>query len=472
MRLTIAKRIFLALTFVSVLILTMSAVATRWSFERAFLDYVAEQERETLGHAIDELASLYAIEGSWDLLRDNPGRWNDLLRRDGVRTRPERRPPPVQRPGSPPPDHLELARRFALIDGNGELIIGTPRDRAADRRMPVVVDGNTVGTISIAPPRRLTSPADQNFAANQQRTTWLVALMALAVAAGISAILARQLTRPVRSLALAVRAVADGQLEERLSDARDDELGDLARDFNQLARTLEKNRSSRRQWVADIAHELRTPLAILRGELDAINDGIRRFDQHTQKSLQAETQRLTRLVDDLHDLSVFDEGGINDKRDRIDVTAELNGVLDDAETRLRDSGISLTRDLTDEPITVTADAARLRQLFSNLLENSIRYTDAPGQLQVSCNLVDDAVEIRFADSAPAVPTQALEQLFERLYRAEASRSRNTGGSGLGLSICRSIVETHGGAITATHSAIGGLQVDIRLPLAPAIEKLP
>ena len=143
----------------------------------------------------------------------------------------------------------------------------------------------------------------------------------------------------------------------------------------------------------------------------------------TRKSLQSEVARLTRLVGDLHDLSVFDEGGLADRHERIDINALLGEVLDNAAPRLHDAGIDLTRALPGHPVDVLADATRLEQLFANLIENSIRYTDAPGSLFVTCRIGSDHIDIDFADSAPGVPEHALGRLFDRLFRVDASRSR-------------------------------------------------
>ena len=466
MRITIATRIFLSLTLVSVVILALNAVVTRWNFQRGFLDYVAEQEAETISGAAAELATMYQLEGGWETLRGNPRRWNDLLRPDDRRAPPDRRPSPERRPGKPPPpDPLEFDRRISLLDANGEVIVGPTLNRDAKRSVPILVDGQTVGFVTIAPRRRLSNPADQNFARQQERSIYLIAAVALLFAALISAILARQLTRPIRALASGARSIAAGHFNTRIQAAHSDELGDLAHDFNRLAETLERNRASRQRWVADIAHELRTPLAILRGELDAIEDGVRTFDTTTRKSLQAEVARLTKLVGDLHDLSVYDEGVLDYQSERVNIGALLDAVLDNAENRLRHAGIELTRQLPKETVEVLADATRLEQLFANLLENTVRYTDSPGSLHVTCSVDSSMVDLQFADSAPGVPDRLLGQLFDRLFRVSTSRSRDSGGSGLGLSICKAIVDAHGGTIQAMNSDAGGLLLRVRLPLS-------
>ena len=474
MRITIATRIFLALTLASLVILTLNAVVTRWNFQRGFLEYVAKQEADTISSAASDLSEVYRIDRSWESLRNKPRRWNELLRQSDDRSsddrpRPERRPGPGARPGKPPPPHdpLEFGRRISLVDTDGSLIVGPPRRQGTDQSVPITVDGQTVGYVTIAPRRQLTNQLDQNFAREQERSIYLIAVAALLFAAIISAILARQLTQPIRALASGARSITAGHYDTRIAAARSDELGDLAHDFNQLAETLDKNRASRRQWVADIAHELRTPLAVLRGELDAIEDGIRPFDMATQKSLQAEVTRLTKLVGDLHDLSVYDEGGPDYQHEHIDVSALLGAALVNAENRLRDAGIELQLRIPSHAIEVLADATRLEQLFANLIENTIRYTDAPGSLFVTCTAAPDAVDIDFADSAPGVPHHVLGRLFDRLFRVDASRNRNSGGSGLGLSICKAIVDAHGGTIQAMGSDAGGLLIRIHLPLAHA-----
>jgi two-component system sensor histidine kinase BaeS len=209
-------------------------------------------------------------------------------------------------------------------------------------------------------------------------------------------------------------------------------------------------------------------LAILRGELDAIEDGIRPFDASTRASLQSEVARLSKLVGDLHDLSAYDEGAFNYHREPVNLGNLLATTLENAEMRLRDVGIAVSSDLADD-IEVFADAVRLEQLFSNLIENTIRYTDSPGTLAVTCSVTNEKVDIEFADSAPGVPAGELDRVFDRLFRVDNSRNRDSGGSGLGLSICKAIVEAHDGTIEAMESGAGGLLIRVQLPIADRSE---
>jgi len=475
---TIGTRLFLALTAVSVLILTLNAAFTRWNFQRGFLEYVAEQELDTINDAAESLAAAYEQAGSWDQLRDNPRRWNDLLRRssgpppDGRRKAPPggRRSGPPPSPGGPPPDDpLDLGRRVSLIDANGALVMGRPDTKDSALTVAVTVDDITVGFVSIAPRRQLTDQVDQEFAKEQERSIYVISLAALLFAAFISALLARQLTRPIRSLADGARAISGGNYDTRIPEVRNDELGDLAHEFNDLASTLHRNREARRRWVADIAHELRTPLAILRGELDAIDDGVRQFDAASQRSLQDEVSRLMKLVGELHDLSVYDEGGQHNNLENFDIVAALDEVLAGSKNRLADAGIEVVSLLPDRPVIVCADATKLERVFLNLVENTLRYTDAPGKLHVACEENDGAVVIDFADSAPGVSPMALTHLFDRLFRVEESRNREDGGSGLGLAICEAIIEAHHGRIEALASELGGVLIRIHLPGADSME---
>ena len=477
MRITIGTRIFLGLTAVSFLILALNAAITRWSFQRGFLEYVAEQELDTINEAATSLATAYQQAGGWDEIRDNPRRWRDLLRSSSRQPPdgPRPGPPPSSGsrprggpPGGPPPDDpLELTRRISLIDASGGVVMGRQGSADSARTVPIIVDDITVGHVRIVPRRQLTDQVDQKFAKEQERSIYVIALAALMLAALISALLARQLTRPIRSMAAGARAISDGEYNTRIPEVRNDELGDLAHEFNELASTLEKNRVARRQWVADIAHELRTPLAVLRGELDAIEDGIRTFDAASQQSLQDEISRLMRLVGELHDLTVYDEGHQNYHLESFDITAVLRDVLAGSKNRLADAGIDLVSNLPDHHITVLADATKLERVFLNLVENTLRYTDAPGKLHVICKESEDSVIVEFADSAPGVPPETLERLFDRLFRVDESRSRDTGGSGLGLAICKAIVEAHNGHIDALTSEFGGVLIRIRLPVADA-----
>jgi two-component system sensor histidine kinase BaeS len=243
-----------------------------------------------------------------------------------------------------------------------------------------------------------------------------------------------------------------------------DEQRELAAAFNIMALNLEKNEKTRRQWVADTSHELRTPLAILRGEIEAMLEGIRETTPDAIRSLHGEVLRLHRLVDDLYQLALCDLGSLTYHREAVDVTEVLDEVLEPFLPQFAEKGITATTIIPDGMgEAVFADRQRLGQLFSNLLDNSLKYTDNGGEVVIRAVFPGDGVMVELEDSPPGVPEEHLERLFDRLYRLEGSRSRASGGAGLGLAICRSIAEAHGGTISAHPSALGGLRMRVSLP---------
>ncbi|MEL7311695.1 MAG: ATP-binding protein [Pseudomonadota bacterium] len=467
MRTGIGQRVFLHSLLISVLVLVFSAIAMRWSFNRGFLEYVAAHEVDATRNAVTELADIYARDGDWSLLRDNPRRWFELLaqRGPGGRGGPPRRGPgpdqPLRSP-RPAPESLD-AGHVALLDADKTIIIPAPLRNERHRLVPVELNGETVGFLEISVRAVLSNATDQAFSDQQKRAIVISAIAALALAALLSVPLMRRITKPIQRLVKGADAVAAGNLETRISASGDDEFTNLAQSFNRLAKTLEKNRDARQRWVADIAHELRTPLAILRGELDALEDGVRDFSDTTRRSLQAEVARLSQLVDDLHTLSIYDDGTPQYQHIPINLSDTLLRTLTDTEPRLAAAQIHLETAIEPD-VFVSADDGRLGQVFTNLIENTLRYTDPPGTLRVVLSANESHASLSFSDSPPGVPDRALKHLFDRLFRADQSRSRESGGSGLGLSICKSIIESHDGTINAMHSPLGGLEVSIALPI--------
>jgi two-component system sensor histidine kinase BaeS len=254
-----------------------------------------------------------------------------------------------------------------------------------------------------------------------------------------------------------------GDYGQRVDTSRRDELGDLSRDVNQLAHTLEQNRIARRNWIAEISHELRTPVAILQGEIEAIDDGIRAFDSTSLKSLQAETTRLSRLIQDLHDLSLSDIGALEYQMMPMQLDTLLLERINSIDAQRIDTGISIDLINNTQQTEILGDSQRLGQLIDNLLQNSLRYTDPNGKIVVELNQLDRQLQIRWFDSGPGLADVDLPLLFDPLYRAEKSRNRNHGGAGLGLAIVAKIVSAHQGSISASHSPLGGLEIRILVP---------
>lgn len=453
----------------------------QWNFDRGFLKYVNSQDVERLEAVADLLADEYAGHGNWEFLSGNHRYWQSLFRR----FRPEDRSPgppgdrfhfsdqrmnPLGRlPGvSPPPpeDPRGFAPRITLFDAAKQVVIGGRGSRADQVRLqPIISDDVVAGYVGLAPVKKLSDTGDLHFVEQQTETFALVALVMLGLSLVISLPITAHLLRPVHDLTAGTIQLIAGRFSTRIPISTSDELGILSRHFNTLALTLEENEKARKNWVADISHELRTPLAVLQGEVEAIQDGVRTPEPKVINALHSEITHLGRLVSDLYELSMTEIGALNYKMVEVNPVGILQGTLEAFEPRFEQKGITIRTELSQNMLhSLVADPDRLQQLFANLLENSLRYTSSPGALLVTANQGRDSVVISFSDTAPGVEDQRLDKLFDRLYRGDESRNRDTGGAGLGLAICRNIVDAHQGGIKTGHSSLGGLLVTIELPL--------
>ncbi len=352
--------------------------------------------------------------------------------------------------------------RLVLVDAAGVRVIGRS-DVAPDApTLAIESNGVRVGALRLAPLPQPSDAVDVAFAREQLRSASIAAAAVLALALVVAFAFARRLLKPVNALASGTRSLAAGDYARRVEVERDDELGRLAIDFNHLAATLEQHRDARRRWGADIAHELRTPLSVLRGEIQALQDGVRMPTPAALDSLNAECERLGSLIEDLYELSLADAGALEYRFERVDLAEIVEDIVDAQRSVCADAGLTIETAL-DTTIPVRGDARRLSQLVANLLANARRYTDAPGRIRIEARALRGGAELIVEDTAPGVPPDALPRLFDRLYRVEGSRSRAAGGAGLGLAICRAIVEAHAGRIDASTSALGGLRIIVELP---------
>lgn len=481
MKLGITLRLFLAVLATNVLVAVAMGASTRYSFTRDFLGYINEQGIERIDGLVPVMATAYTEHGGWNFLRGNPRQWFRL-----IRSRPasdESTPPqisrrPVDRTGDDTADDPEqrmiivsdltgVLRRITLVDAERRFVVGNPEPSLENGRetieRAIIVGGQTVGWLRLLPFQEVTSGAELRFQQQQLRSIWLIALLAVALAALVAVGLARGFLAPMKRIAQATHRLAAGHYGDRITVGGNDELGRLASDFNDLARTLERNEQMRRSFMADISHELRTPLAILRAEVEALEDGVRPLSREAVGALLKGIETLGKLVDDLNELSLADAGALNYRKSDIDLCAVLRACLQDFAERLAEHRILADAEIPETPVIVHADERRLQQLFNNLLENALRYTDAGGRIQLRLRERNGQVQIDLQDSPPGVPDEALPHLFERFYRIERSRSRAGGGAGLGLAICRNIIDAHGGSIGARSSPLGGLWVWLRLP---------
>ena len=443
----------------AIAVLTLAAyMVFSWSYERGFVDYLERTDEVRLELFAQRLAEGYAREGGWQWLADDRDRWIALSREAlGL-------PRPSEQGSSVVPRELPLTidPRLMLFGADRNQLAGRPDTSKQAQLKPIVAGNAVVGYLGYVPRPEVVESVERIYLARQRVAFGGIAIGMLAAALALGAGLAWWITRRIRQLARGADALIQGEYDMRLPVRGHDELAQLARDFNTLAVTLAAARDARQQWIADIAHELRTPLSVLKGEIESLQDGVRPLDRVALDSLAAESARLSRLVEDLHTLSMSDLGALSYYKEPVDIAETLSDVVGAQRRAIEERGLGLELDAAPGTI-VFADETRLAQVFGNLLQNSLRYTDAPGRIVVRTRRDGERVIVDWEDTAPGVPAEELPRLTERLYRVEGSRNRASGGSGLGLAIARAIVEGHGGTLTAQASALGGLKIEIALP---------
>lgn len=482
---TLRVKLFLAIAGAHLVLVAAVYLIYSWSFDKGLVDYVNQSEQARLVPIISQLADGYRQNGDWTWVSEDRERWFNILRevlgwRVGRRdmreprhgaARPssqEDRVPPTRfsdEEGPLPP--ITIDWRVMLFDADGRILIQPPGEMQETElavKLPIRVDDQVVGYLGYVPRLRLVQSLESITARQQSRRFGVIGIGMLAAVLLNAALIANWLSRRLRALGQGATALARGDYSTRIPVRGHDELARLAGDFNHLAEALEAAQRGRQQWIADIAHELRTPLTTLRAEIEAVQDGVRPLTQTSIASVAQEVHRLTRLVEDLRTLSLSDLGALTYRKGPLNLAECIEDALFAARVAVEEAGLAVTLDL-DRSVVVEADEDRLAQVFSNLLQNTLRYSDPPAKLSVRVMVDGDGVRIDWEDSAPGVSDADLPHLTERLYRVDASRSSRSGGSGLGLAIVQAIVTGHGGRMEAAHSALGGLRWCIHLPLA-------
>jgi two-component system, OmpR family, sensor histidine kinase BaeS len=481
MKAKLAYKLFFAFLITSLMSIVMMVGIMQYFVVRNFEDFINKMEMQRLGEIAHRLGALYQENKGWGFIGEDPGAFQRILRPDFPREGHEPMPPAPIRPDNgpgplmpgndfdrelpPPGPHHFIEQRLSLYDAKKRVVAGSAFLTKDHIFKEIIVDGKIAGWLGLDRGRRPPDPLKERFLSRQSGAFFITGCAVLVLAAFVSLLFSRHLLRPVGRLSEGANALASRKFNTRIEVSSGDELGQLADVFNRMAQTLERYEELRKQWISDISHELRTPIAILRGEIEAMQDGVREMTGENLESLHSEIMLLSKLVGDLHELSMADMGALSAKQEPVDVIKVLQDTLVMFSSRFIKESLGVHYDQKPaEPAIVLGDNDRLAQVFSNILENTLRYTESPGELRVHWVKTDNNVRIVFEDTQPGVPHNALERLFERLYRIDPARSRKNGGSGLGLAICKNIVEAFGGEIRADHSDIGGLRLEILLPL--------
>jgi two-component system, OmpR family, sensor histidine kinase BaeS len=507
LKLSIGHRLFASVLLAILAVAAAAVFLLRQNVLAGFGEYAVGIELDRLEDLSNALARQYRARGGWDFIPgDARADWiaQELARlqrqrADGTPTSPvpvapaappappvppaPPAPPPLPPlpgpdvaavpPAPPAPDvdpaPLPLARRISLLDAHGAWLAGRrPGPDAVLARRALDVGGRTVGYLAVARSARPSDALAYAFLRQLTSSLWQIVALAVLLSAVAAVLLARHFRSPIRQLAAGSRALAEGRFDLRLDAHRTDELGDLARHFNALAGRLAGAEAARRQWVADTSHELRTPLAVLRAQLEALQDGVRRATPDTLDAMLRQVLALNKLIDELYVLARADVGALDCKPVPLDLWTLARAEAQGFAERFAQAGLRL--DIGDAPAAadVRVDPDRMRQVLDNLLENSLRYTAPGGRVCLHAHADGGRLLVHLDDGAPGVPDTALAHLGERFYRVDASRSRAHGGAGLGLALCRRLLEAQGGTLAFAHAPQGGLRATIALPLEESV----
>lgn len=494
------NKIMLVLVVFSICVLLLNMLVVTGAFNHGFKRYIDNQRIEQMQELADSLSSVYADESDWQWLQQRPKHWHFWLRTGKTKKAYEkRRFKNKPHKFSNEPEYLsslekkykpewlkkEKSERFSqenfkrtslhrkerlvkltfLYDSQQVAIFGPHlRDEKKLKFVPVQHQGQTVAYIAYFTAQKMFSDIENVFLKQQRMIFFLSMLLAVGLSVLLAYFLAKRFLKPVAAIRNGVQKMVQGDYEQQVQIAGQDELASLGKDVNLLAATLDKQNKIQQRWLADIAHELRTPLAVLKAQLEAIEDGVRNFDKDELQLLIKESNYLQKLVEDLRELSLSEPGSFAYRWEKINIVAFLKESQVIWSSHLQQSFIDLKTHIETDSCFIQADAQRLQQLFHNLMQNSCRYTqasqDEPGKVRVAVKQTAKQLNIVWEDTGPGVPADKLEYLFDRLYRADESRNRQAGGSGLGLAICKNIVEAHGGVIEAQQSELGGLKIII------------
>ena len=461
---SITAKLILAFLAVSVTVVALASGITYWLTVREFKQLVVNQSRDRF---VSDVGLYYQQHGNWDGIQDYVNLRNSA---------PE--------PGRPGPGPSQASAgpgggsgptstiNFLLTDASGKVLIPAGQYQAGELVAParlaqgtaVKVNGKQVGTVLVMGSLPSLGPLENQYLNNTNQALLYTALGAALVALALGTILARSLTHPLRDLTAAIHAMAKGDLNQHVSVKSRDELGELAVAFNQMSADLNRLTLSRRQMTADIAHDLRSPLTVIGGYVEAMRDGVLKSSPERLDTIHAEVQHLQRLVEDLRTLSQADAGELTLNCEPVAPVSLLERMVKSYQHLATQKSVTL--EVQGEPglPEISLDLDRMAQVFGNLITNSLRYTPEGGRIVLSAAREGNVLAFCVKDNGQGISAEALPHIFDRFYRADPVRTQGS-ESGLGLAIARSIVEAHAGTITADSQVGQGTTVSIHLPLA-------
>jgi two-component system, OmpR family, sensor histidine kinase BaeS len=445
---SITTKLILAFLSIGIISVTVIFLTARWNTRQEFIRFLSDQDRTNI---ISQLTEYYEINRTW------MGAEVYLYPGDGR-----------QGPGAGPPRRIP----FILTDPKGAVLIANERYKVGDKvpssdlKQGVSItteDGKVAGVLVPMPMPFQGQPREVEFIQRINLYLLYGALVGMVLALLLGIVLSRTLTRPIRELTRATHAVSEGDLSQQVPVRSRDELGELARAFNKMSAELSRSINARKQMTADIAHELRTPLSLILGHAEAVHDGVLPPSTENFEIIREEATRLEHLINDLRMLSLADAGELSMQMETVEPQRLVQEVSSLYQYQAQKKNISVDLEITPDLPLIEVDPGRMTQVLTNILDNAMRHTPDGGHIVFAAREVENMVELSIQDSGPGLDIGDVGRIFERLYRVDASRYREDGGSGLGLAIAKSIVQAHGGQISAEAEPGSGLKIRIRLP---------
>jgi two-component system sensor histidine kinase BaeS len=488
MKLSIRQRMQLYILLFTVVILLLVIGAVRYTVKVRFIEYLNDSQNQSLVQLSQRFEQKYAATPeNWANLIQNsrvferevlqqfnessldfhPSQADDISPaiRGAMRDEhPFARPHfmPMDRRGRPP-QRLPIA--IKLIDKNGTYIYGFARKDVKQYEVPIYdAHHQLLATLAVGELTKASNPKEQAYLNALMQSLWWIVGISLLIALLLANILASFILKPIKALNRAADALGERVFDTRISTAQQDELGQLSDAMNSMASKLEQHEQKQREWLGYISHDLRTPITVLKVEIEALIDGLCPVTPSALLSLQQEVDDVSQLLDQFHQFAVSNMKP-HTQRSLINPLESLFETVGRAEILSQHAQLSCTVIQPPLPVMVYATKTELVQIWQNLLQNSIRYTDNAGKIVIECEKSDKQLCVRWLDSAPSVPEEMLELLEKPLFRVESSRNKQFSGSGLGLSIVKNMVAGLGGELFFETAELGGLCVLIKLPLS-------
>ncbi len=470
-------RLTLAFALVAVIGIGLASVLANLAISNEFRSFVGRSEATSQSSDLaTSLVSYYTEHQSWSDVGSIliPGRppQNSGAQNSGVQTGGQQGGGPQS--GGPQPDRFGPPLSLIVADANGVIVFDSGQHRLnealsqAERDSATILkeQDQTIGSLVFTPgPVTTLRPTEQFFIDQVRQNLVLAALIASALGAILGLAISRTLTRPLNRLVAAARAIASKDLTHRVEPSGTVEIANVAVAFNDMASSLQKAEELRRNMVADVAHELRTPLSVMQGTLTAQLDGVFPLDLEETAKLYDETRLLSRLVDDLRELAQVEAGQLPLNIGTIDLKRVIATTVGAFEGAASEKEIQLTDAAADQLPLVKADSERMAQVLRVLINNALRHTPANGSITITATLLTDQLEVSVRDTGDGITPAELPYVFDRFWRGDKSRARETGGSGLGLAIAKQLIEAQSGSIGVESQSGAGSRFWFRLPIA-------